>query len=157
MHNSIVVLVVVSTFERLRLSAFVVLVLVMMRWGKSSTDSENTKKWDSYKESTGSWAKLHTGNIYLMRAVLNWPQLYLNLAETRLTLKTGVKILGGSDQSTSENNYYLFNSRFWHHLGVQILGTKILFSWPIFIFVHVNLKAIKAFDPVNKDLNNTKK
>ena len=34
--------------------------------------------------------------------------------------------------SLSFNNYYLFNSRFWHHLGVQILGSKILIPWPIF-------------------------
>ena len=42
--------------------------------------------------------------------------LYL-LAGTRQTFKTGVKTLGGPDQfpapkSPSENNYYLFNSRF---------------------------------------------
>ena len=79
--------------------------------------------------------------------------LYL-LEGTRLTLKTGVKTLGGRisflpPKSPSENNYYLFNSRFWHHLGVQILGTKILISWPI---LYVDLKAIKAFDQVKKVL-----
>ena len=37
-------------------------------------------------------------------------------------------------KSPSENNYHLFNSRFWHHFGVKILGTKTLISWPIFYF-----------------------
>ena len=53
-------------------------------------------------------------------------------------------------KSPSENYYYLFNLRFWHHLEVRILGTKILISWPIF---YVDLKSIKAFDPVIKNLS----
>jgi len=30
-------------------------------------------------------------------------------------------------KSPSENNYYLINSRFWHHLGVQISGHFLYF------------------------------
>ena len=97
-HNSIVV--VVSTFKKLRHSALVVLVLAIMRWGKSSTDSENTKKYNSYKESTGRWAKLHTGNIHLMRAVVNWPQQYLNQIIYNLVLLVGTSIFSLTSFST---------------------------------------------------------
>ena len=55
--------------------------------------------------------------------------MLLILAGTRLSLKTGVKI----QKTKMIIAYSLFKSRFWHHLGVQILGTKTL-----------DLKAIKV-------------
>ena len=38
-------------------------------------------------------------------------------------------------------------------MGVQIVGTQILICWPIFLFFHVDMKAIKAFDQVKKGLS----
>ena len=70
--------------------------------------------------------------------------LLLKLAGTRLTLKTGVKT-----QETKIIINYLI-CVLTPSLGVQILGTKIFISWPNFLFFHVDLKTIKAFDTVKK-------
>ena len=63
---------------------------------RGSTDSENTKKRNSYKKSTGRWTKLHTvsdeGGSKLTTAILK-PFNHLQFSTTRKTLNNIVYLI----------------------------------------------------------------